>query len=255
MNLKALTIFLFILCVAREPTSRAAEIFTYVDQNGRRIFTNVAPHVNIPPTTQVIYNRHSALVPKGKGQSSYYEQQFSKELRSKIDLLVEKYGLARYRVGSDFVQAVIKVESNYNPYATSNKGARGLMQLMPATAKRFGVHNIFDPEQNLEGGIQYLRFLLDTFRGDVNLTLAAYNAGENVVQRLRSIPPYRETRDYVKKVSQILGDSQPIPVYSSSKGVTYVALVNGRLKFTNVDPPVSAVVFDGDNLPRTTGIQ
>jgi soluble lytic murein transglycosylase-like protein len=98
------------------------------------------------------------------------------------------------------VHAVIQTESNYNPFALSPKGAQGLMQLMPATARRFGVRNTFDIQQNLRGGASYLKHLLELF-GDRELALAAYNAGEEAVIRHRGIPPYPETRDYVRRVA------------------------------------------------------
>jgi soluble lytic murein transglycosylase-like protein len=99
------------------------------------------------------------------------------------------------------VDSVIQVESNYNPYAISPKGAQGLMQLMPATARRFGVKNSFDPQQNIEGGVRYLKFLQETFQDD-RLAVAAYNAGEKAVTKYGNVPPYRETVDYVAKVGQ-----------------------------------------------------
>ncbi len=100
------------------------------------------------------------------------------------------------------VLAVIRAESNFNPKALSNKNARGLMQLIPATAKRFGVRDIWDPLQNIRGGMAYLRWLLDTFAGNEKLALAGYNASENAVVRYRGIPPYAETRNYVRKISR-----------------------------------------------------
>src|SRR5579871_4988696 len=97
------------------------------------------------------------------------------------------------------VHSVIQVESNYNPYAVSPKGAQGLMQLMPATARRFGVTDSFDARQNIEGGVRYLKFLRDTFKDD-KLAIAAYNAGEGAVTKYRDVPPYAETQSYVSKV-------------------------------------------------------
>jgi len=105
------------------------------------------------------------------------------------------------------VDSVIQVESNYNPYAVSPKGAQGLMQLMPDTARRFGVTNSFDPQQNVEGGVRYLKFLQETFQDD-RLAVAAYNAGEKAVAKYKNVPPYRETVDYVAKVSQKYSHAQ-----------------------------------------------
>jgi soluble lytic murein transglycosylase-like protein len=109
---------------------------------------------------------------------------------------------ARNRVDPNLVVAVMRQESGFNARARSYKGATGLMQLMPATAQRFGVTNIFDAAQNIEGGTKYLRFLLDQFNGDVNLVLAGYNAGENaVVNSGYRVPRYRETLNYVRSIS------------------------------------------------------
>src|ERR1700675_4831294 len=105
------------------------------------------------------------------------------------------------------VDSVIQVESNYNPYAVSPKGAQGLMQLMPATARRFGVENSFDPRQNIEGGVKYLKFLQETLKDD-RLAIAAYNAGEKAVARYGNVPPYRETMDYVEKVGKKYGQAK-----------------------------------------------
>lgn len=118
-----------------------------------------------------------------------------------IDSLIEA-AAARNGIDKRLMMAVMKQESSFNPRATSYKGACGLMQLMPATAARFGVRNIYDPEQNIEGGARYLRFLLDTFGGSVELALAGYNAGEGAVMKYGNrIPPYAETQDYVRKIS------------------------------------------------------
>jgi soluble lytic murein transglycosylase-like protein len=109
-----------------------------------------------------------------------------------------------YRVHPGLIRAVIQAESAGDPRAVSRKGALGLMQLMPTTAERLGISDPFDPRQNVLGGTCYLRFLLDTFRGDVTLALAAYNAGETAVFRHRGVPPYRETRQYLWRIAQLL---------------------------------------------------
>jgi soluble lytic murein transglycosylase-like protein len=114
----------------------------------------------------------------------------------------------KYDVDPLLVHSVIQVESGYNPLAVSNKGAQGLMQLMPATARRFGVTNSFDAVQNLEGGVRYLKYLDSLFPSDIRLTLAAYNAGEAAVWKYRNnIPPYRETEQYVYKVGARYGNA------------------------------------------------
>jgi len=110
----------------------------------------------------------------------------------------------RHGVDPLLVDSVIRVESNYNPLAVSPKGAEGLMQLIPATARRFGVTNSFDVKENIEAGVTYLRYLLDMF-GDDRLAVAAYNAGESAVMRYGDVPPYRETMNYVSRVGKAWG--------------------------------------------------
>jgi soluble lytic murein transglycosylase-like protein len=109
-----------------------------------------------------------------------------------------------FRLDPELVLAVIRVESNFNPSALSPKNAQGLMQLIPETAERFGVKDAWNPEQNLRGGMAYLRWLLDHFEGDLTLALAGYNAGEGAVQRYQGVPPFGETQDYVRRVTGLL---------------------------------------------------
>jgi soluble lytic murein transglycosylase-like protein len=136
----------------------------------------------------------------------------------------------RQAVRPELVRAVIQVESGFNPLARSPKGAMGLMQLMPDTAARLGVSNAFDPSENIRGGTAYLRQLLDRYRGDEELALAAYNAGAGAVERYgQQVPPYRETRDYVKRV----GSAARAPAVSlaGTKHVVYktIQLLDGRV--------------------------
>jgi hypothetical protein len=115
----------------------------------------------------------------------------------------------RYNIDPLLVHSMIQVESAYNPYAVSHKGAQGLMQLMPATARRFGVNNVFRIRDNIEGGVKYLSYLRDLFKGKLQLMLAAYNAGEGAVIKYNyDIPPYRETENYVYQVGKRYGEAR-----------------------------------------------
>jgi Transglycosylase SLT domain len=125
---------------------------------------------------------------------------------SAVRTLVEETSKT-FDVSPALVDSVIQVESNYNPNAVSPKGAQGLMQLMPATARRFGVKNSFDAKQNIEGGVRYLKFLQQTFKDD-RLAIAAYNAGEGAVAKYGNVPPYAETMNYVAKVGKKYGQAK-----------------------------------------------
>lgn len=145
----------------------------------------------------------------------------------------------RYGVSPKLVHAVIQTESGGNPAAVSSKGALGVMQLMPATAQRFEVSDPMDPEQNIEGGVRYLSFLLDQYGGDTQLALAAYNAGEGAVDRYGGVPPYRETREYVRKVSALAGKRRTRSEVPSSESapppspIRYVRGADGSIRFEN----------------------
>ncbi len=122
-----------------------------------------------------------------------------KQLSDMVDRIAQESG-----VEAPLVHSVIQAESNYNPSAVSNKGAQGIMQLIPSTARRFGVNDAFDPEENIAGGVKYLRFLLDYYQGDYTKAIAAYNAGEGAVDKYNGVPPYAETQGYVKNVAKNL---------------------------------------------------
>ena len=136
------------------------------------------------------------------------EKKEAVNLKSKIDLKAQMTDIdeivdtfsSKYNIDGDFIKAIIKQESGFNPNATSKKGAMGLMQLMPATAKSLGVINAYNPWENVEGGVKYLKGLMDRFNNDEKLALAAYNAGPNAVKKYGGIPPYKETQNYVNSI-------------------------------------------------------
>lgn len=149
---------------------------------------------------------------------------FRSRARPEFDPIIDE-AAERFGVPSDFVRAIIKVESAFDEYAVSSKGAKGLMQLMPATARRFGVSDPFDPRQSIMGGTEYLAYLLGLFRGNFDLAAAGYNAGENAVLRYGGVPPYRETRNYVVRVNAALGATS---VMTASAGGRMVAEDNSN---------------------------
>lgn len=161
------------------PVGAIADIYKYVDANGVVHFTNT-------PTT----NDFRLYVKEGSGKLTVHD-------------LISRYANF-YRLEEALVQAVIKVESNFNPYAVSRKGALGMMQLIPQTAQMLKVRDPLDPEENIRGGSRYLRMMLDQFKGDLDLALAAYNAGPTAVVTHGGIPPYSETIRYVDKVKYYL---------------------------------------------------
>ena len=171
--------FLFALSSAREA---GADIYARRDSKGVIRFTNVPTH----PSYRVVIR----TLKKGRS-SSQSPRRFEKIVRSASD---------RYDVDPDLVWAVMKAESNFNPRAVSRKGARGLMQLMPATAHLLDVDDIYNPTENVNGGVRYLRSLLNRFSGNRRLALAAYNAGAKAVEQYKNVPPFAETREYVRRV-------------------------------------------------------
>ena len=148
-----------------------------------------------------------------------------------IDTAIEQ-AAARHNVDPDLVRAVVKVESNFNPNAVSRKGAMGLMQLMPSTARQLKVKNPFDPEQNVDAGVRQLKQLLDNYGGDVKLTLAAYNAGAGAVARSSGVPHYAETQNYVRRITKLYysgsdfnpaASHDPVRVQRDARGVLYIS--------------------------------
>jgi hypothetical protein len=161
---------------------------------------------------------------------------------SKFDDIIDRWSI-QYGVDPVLIRAVIQVESNFNPNCVSNKGARGLMQLMPETARRYGVKQIHDPEQNIRGGVRYLADLMNLFSNDLPRVLAAYNAGEGAVAKYSGIPPYRETMTYVKRALTVYY-GQP---YGQGTTIAGGRSLGPKLKggFTSRMTPVVATMMPG----------
>jgi len=190
----------------------AGSLYSYINEKGIRVYTNIG--VRSPnPASYTPFAASDRALPK---------------YASLIRTTAIRHGL-----DENLVRAIVEVESNYNPTAVSRKGCIGLMQLHPDTAKRFGVRNSFDPGENIEGGVKYLNFLMSEFDGQLPLVLAAYNAGENAVARYDGIPPYRETQNYVRKVTARYRSFGGRSTRHSPPRLQRIVLPDGRILFTN----------------------
>ncbi len=185
MNKKTAFFVFFIICM--KVSSACADIYVYIDNEGVRHFTNV-------PTSSQYRLYMSSPKP-----SAYYK--YDSYSSSKYDQFISE-AADKYGIPVPLLKAVIKVESNFNPNAVSRKGAQGLMQLMPDTARLVNVSDSFDPWENIMGGSRYLKMLLERFSGQLSYALAGYNAGPERVVQHNGIPPIAETQDYVQKVTR-----------------------------------------------------
>lgn len=203
-------------------------LYSYIDENGVRNFTNIPP-VNAVWDLQILKSSASAT---GSGSGN------PKDKSQIYDPIIEKYA-REHGFDPSLIRSIIAAESGFNPRAVSRKGARGLMQLMPATAERHGITDIFDPEENIRAGVKHLRWLMDNFNNDLHLSLAAYNAGENLVARLGRVPEIKETRDYVRSVterySKSLSEEQPPERAAYSPPYKFYD-EEGVLHLTNIPP-------------------
>ncbi len=192
----ALVVVALDVCATATPAA-ASDLYVVYGARGSVTFTSRKPDGE---------RRFAVFVPKRGGISRIFTNSWhgignwsAHAIQSRFDDLI--YGMANiYDLDPALVKAVVHVESAFNPQATSHAGAMGLMQLMPGTAERFGVAQPYTPEENVRGGVTYLKMLYDRYSGDVRLALAAYNAGEGLVDQLRSIPPISETQQYVRRV-------------------------------------------------------
>jgi soluble lytic murein transglycosylase-like protein len=211
-------------------TPASAQIYSWRDANGNLVLSGTKPQgevktYSVPDTEAVRVTRPVTIVATG-GKNAYYDELIAENAR-------------RHNIRTDLVRAVVHVESGYNPYARSRKGALGLMQLMPTTAREYGVVNPFNPVENIRAGVAYLRRLLDRYNNNESLALAAYNAGPSAVDRHgQNVPPYRETLNYVRRIDAIAGSSSKPAQPASSRIYRTVEIVDGRevVRYTDQKP-------------------
>ncbi len=240
-NLRVLGVLALFLAM---PVCLSAEIYKFVDSNGVIHLTNVPTagmlKANASPAVDGT-NKKLKIRPVRKVTERSKCGRYTREFCDQVIVRASRL----YGVDHSLVRAVVKTESDYNPYAISKKGAKGLMQLMPETASDLAVTDTFNVEQNVDGGVRYLRYLLDRFGGNVTLALAAYNAGPSAVERYGSLPPYPETRRYVDKVLTLYGRGRnkresittakmPPPYSRTIDSIFRVKLEDGTILYTNI---------------------
>jgi soluble lytic murein transglycosylase-like protein len=222
--------YLAVLACCAKPAN--AQIAKVVDTSGRHFW------VNSEPTVQ------TKLAPAKAHAAIYMPAEASFTGRGRPALSIDRDGAEqlvreaadRHRVDPALVRAVIETESNWNPTARSRKGAVGLMQLIPTTAQRFGVNDAYSPQQNVDAGVRYLKVLLERYDGNLDLALAAYNAGEGAVDRAHGVPAFRETRDYVQKVQNAYfrpGSGRLDGLWINPRAIHKSVEPTGRIIFTN----------------------
>ena len=238
------------LLAAVLPGAFAQGVYTYTDAHGVKTLTNIPPvgpvaNLELSPSAIAQVNEAKPAPPRPTRGTA-------KTPPTRYDGIIDRYA-SEYQLDPSLIRSMIVQESNFNTRAVSRKGAQGLMQLMPGTAARHGVRNVFDPEENIRGGTKHMRSLLDRFNNDLSLSLAAYNAGENLVERIRRVPNIPETRQYVKSVTARYTSSQPAAVEPAAPSPQLFRYfdANGVLHLTNI-PPVSRAAETSLDLAPTT---
>ncbi|HKM66307.1 MAG TPA: lytic transglycosylase domain-containing protein [Candidatus Acidoferrum sp.] len=215
------------------PRPAKGQITSVTNTDGRKMFVNSEPPVIAKlsakkPATQAIYLQGEISFMGRERPAMFLDRDGAEKL--------VREAAERHNVDPALVRAVIETESNWNPAAKSRKGAVGLMQLIPTTAQRFGVNDAYNPGQNVDAGVRYLKVLLERYRGNLDLALAAYNAGEGAVDRAHGVPAYRETRNYVQRVQDAYyrpGSGRMEDAYSRSSRIHRQVDASGRIIFTN----------------------
>jgi soluble lytic murein transglycosylase-like protein len=217
------------LVLCAQPAS--AQIAKTVDDSGRRFFINANPplasKLTAPKRTNIYLPAEASLTGRSRPAMNVDRDGVEKLVREAAE---------RHRMDPALVRAVIQTESNWNPKAYSHRGAGGLMQLIPTTAQRYGAYDVFDPQQNIDAGVKYLRTLLERYNGNLDLALAAYNAGEGAVDRAHGVPSFRETRDYVQRVQDAYfrpGSGRMPDAFTNAHAIHRDVSPDGRIIFTN----------------------
>ena len=243
-----LTTAVFCLAIGRLAVPVHAQLPYYVDDHGNLVYTNddarhtakttaktAAPSAAAKPSAGADSNAAAADSKPNPDQHAATSAQAARPLGGEVLHQLVQETAHKHNVDPNLVSAVISTESNWNTSAISSKGALGLMQLIPETAQHFGVYNPFDATQNVEAGVTYLSNLLERYNGDLPKALAAYNAGPRAVDRWGGVPNFRETREYVRKVtsSYFQPGSQHQPWRAASRPIYRATTDDGRVVFTN----------------------
>jgi soluble lytic murein transglycosylase-like protein len=202
-----------------------------VDDSGRQFFINAEP----PLSAKLTATKRSNIYMPAESSLTGRRNSGMEIGRDGVERLVRETA-DRHRMDPALVRAVIETESNWNPKAYSHKGAGGLMQLIPTTAQKYGAYDVFDPQQNIDAGVKHLKWLLERYNGNLDLALAAYNAGEGAVDRFHGVPAYRETRNYVQRVQNAYfrpGSGRMADAFINPHAIHRDVAADGRTVYTN----------------------